>query len=157
MQSFQKGKIGITLVSNWMVPYSNSKSNTDAVERALDFMYGWWGSSSFKAPISRKKSITWSLFSFNRFMDALTEGDYPFNMRALVKDRLPKFTRKQSRLVKGSFDFIGLNYYTARYVHDLPRSNRVHKSYITDSCTNATGKLLVLAWQQSFWCFDYWS
>lgn len=74
-------------------------------------------------------------------MDALTKGDYPFNMRALVKDRLPKFTRKQSRLVKGSFDFIGLNYYTARYVHDLPRSNRVHKSYSTDSCTNATGKL----------------
>ncbi|XP_065048870.1 beta-glucosidase 24-like isoform X2 [Musa acuminata AAA Group] len=109
-QSFQKGKIGITLVSNWMVPYSNSKANTDAVERALDFM----------------------------FMDALTKGDYPFNMRALVKDRLPKFTRKQSRLVKGSFDFIGLNYYTARYVHDLPRSNRVHKSYSTDSCTNAT-------------------
>ncbi|URE19618.1 Glycosyl hydrolase family 1 [Musa troglodytarum] len=112
-QSFQKGKIGITLVSNWMVPYSNSKSNTDAVERALDFMYGW-------------------------FMDALTKGHYPFSMRALVKDRLPKFTRRQSRLVKGSFDFIGLNYYTARYVHDLPRSNGVHKSYITDSCTNAT-------------------
>ncbi|KAG6497808.1 hypothetical protein ZIOFF_045714 [Zingiber officinale] len=107
------GKIGITLVSNWMIPYSNSKSNREATDRALDFMYGW-------------------------FMDPLTKGDYPLSMRVNVGNRLPKFTKKQSKMVKGSYDFIGVNYYTARYIYELPRYHNVHKSYNTDSCTNST-------------------
>jgi len=32
-----------------------------------------------------------------------------------VGDRLPKFTEEQSRLVKGSFDFMGLNHYGSYY------------------------------------------
>ncbi|XP_042399142.1 beta-glucosidase 24-like isoform X1 [Zingiber officinale] len=112
-QPFQMGKIGITLVSNWMIPYSNSKSNREATDRALDFMYGW-------------------------FMDPLTKGDYPLSMRVNVGNRLPKFTKKQSKMVKGSYDFIGVNYYTARYIYELPRYHNVHKSYNTDSCTNST-------------------
>jgi len=41
MQAVQKGNIGITLVSNWFVPFSRSKSNDDAARRAIDFMLGW--------------------------------------------------------------------------------------------------------------------
>jgi len=41
MQAVQKGNIGITLVSNWFVPFSRSKSNNDAARRAIDFMLGW--------------------------------------------------------------------------------------------------------------------
>lgn len=41
MQESQKGKIGITLVSQWMVPYSGAKHNKNAASRALDFMLGW--------------------------------------------------------------------------------------------------------------------
>ncbi|KAK6937072.1 Glycoside hydrolase family 1 [Dillenia turbinata] len=37
----QKGVIGITLVSNWFVPYSNAKHDKNAALRALDFMLGW--------------------------------------------------------------------------------------------------------------------
>ncbi|CAK9140348.1 unnamed protein product [Ilex paraguariensis] len=40
-QASQKGQIGIVLVSHWMVPYSSSKQNHKAAERALDFMLGW--------------------------------------------------------------------------------------------------------------------
>ncbi|KAJ6804216.1 beta-glucosidase 12-like [Iris pallida] len=112
-QKTQNGKIGMTLDCNWMVPYSDSKSNGDAVERGLDFVFGW-------------------------FMDPLTQGDYPFNMRALVGDRLPKFTEQQSNLIKGSFDFIGLNYYSTSYVYSLPIDNTVNKSYNTDSYTTQT-------------------
>ncbi|KAG6501759.1 hypothetical protein ZIOFF_041642 [Zingiber officinale] len=97
-----------------MIPYSNSKSNREATDRALDFMYGW-------------------------FMDPLTKGDYPLSMRVNVGNRLPKFTKKQSKMVKGSYDFIGVNYYTARYIYELPRYHNVHKSYNTDSWTNSTG------------------
>jgi beta-glucosidase len=41
MQALQKGKIGITLVSNWYVPFSRSKSDIAAAKRAVDFMLGW--------------------------------------------------------------------------------------------------------------------
>ena len=73
-------------------------------------------------------------------MDPLINGDYPHSMRSLVKDRLPKFTKEQSKLVKGSFDFIGLNYYTAYYAAYAPQPNGVKASYATDSSANLTGK-----------------
>ena len=73
-------------------------------------------------------------------MDPLANGDYPHSMRSLVKDRLPKFTKEQSKLVKGSFDFIGLNYYTAYYAAYAPQPNGVKASYATDSSVNLTGK-----------------
>ncbi|KAF4373585.1 hypothetical protein F8388_025279 [Cannabis sativa] len=39
-----------------------------------------------------------------------------------VKNRLPKFTLKQKKLVQGSFDFIGINYYTSRFAKSKPPS-----------------------------------
>ncbi|GFZ18207.1 beta glucosidase 15 [Actinidia rufa] len=108
-QASQKGKIGITLETRWMVPLSNATQDQNAVLRALDFRFGW-------------------------FMDPLTTGDYPRTMRSLVTSRLPKFTREQSRMVNGSFDFLGLNYYTAEYAAHAPNSsNGVNMSYSTDS------------------------
>lgn len=84
------------------------------------------------------------LMSMKRYMDPLTYGNYPNNMRTLVGGRLPKFTPQQSMLLKGSFDFIGLNYYTANYAADvpLPVSNNVNVSYSTDSLANLTSKLI---------------
>lgn len=75
-----------------------------------------------------------------RFMDPLIRGNYPASMRALVGDRLPKFTKEQSKLIKGSFDFIGLNYYTTNYAAHLPPSNGLNTSYSTDSRANLTGE-----------------
>uniref|UniRef100_A0A6V7QRW6 Beta-glucosidase 12-like n=1 Tax=Ananas comosus var. bracteatus TaxID=296719 RepID=A0A6V7QRW6_ANACO len=69
---------------------------------------------------------------------SLTGGDYPRSMRALVGKRLPTFTKQQSESVRGSFDFIGLNYYTANYADDLMSSNCRKTSYTTDSRTNLT-------------------
>ncbi|XP_058072105.1 beta-glucosidase 12-like [Magnolia sinica] len=114
-QVSQKGKIGITLISHWMVPFSASKVNDDAAQRAIDFMLGW-------------------------FLHPLTYGEYPNSMRSNVGNRLPKFTKKQSKMVKASFDFIGLNYYTANYAHYIPQSNNVPASYNTDTHCNLTGK-----------------
>ncbi|KAJ1424425.1 Glycosyl hydrolases family 1, N-terminal conserved site, partial [Sesbania bispinosa] len=39
-QASQKGVIGITLVSNWFVPFSDSKFDQDATRRAIEFMLG---------------------------------------------------------------------------------------------------------------------
>ncbi|XP_058225196.1 beta-glucosidase 12-like [Rhododendron vialii] len=109
----QNGQIGITLVSHWFVPYSNSVHNVKAAQRALDFMYGW-------------------------FMNPLTYGEYPETMRSIVGKRLPEFTPEQAKLVKGSCDFIGLNYYTGNYASDVPSANSVNVSYSSDSLTNLT-------------------
>ncbi|KAM7502628.1 hypothetical protein LguiB_001532 [Lonicera macranthoides] len=107
-QKSQKGKIGITLVSVWNEPLTDSEADRKAALRALDFMFGW-------------------------FMDPITFGDYPKSMRDLVKDRLPKFTKEQSKSLKGSFDFLGLNYYTANYTADVPNPSDAPPSYTTDS------------------------
>lgn len=41
-------------------------------------------------------------------------------MRDLIQDRLPSFTEDEATALKGSFDFIGLNHYTAHYVKSDP-------------------------------------
>jgi len=79
------------------------------------------------------------LYDF-RFMDPLTSGDYPKSMRSLVRTRLPKFTTEQARLLVGSFDFIGLNYYSTTYSSDAPELSNANPSYITDSLVLAACK-----------------
>ncbi|KAK7262563.1 hypothetical protein RJT34_30137 [Clitoria ternatea] len=110
-QTSQKGSIGITMIANWFLPLSDTKADQKAAERSLDFMFGW-------------------------FMDPLTTGDYPKSMRALVRTRLPKFTREQSKLLIGSFDFIGLNYYSSTYASDAPQLSSARPNYDTDSLAN---------------------
>ncbi|CAJ1938969.1 unnamed protein product, partial [Sphenostylis stenocarpa] len=104
-QKSQKGIIGITLVCFWYTPYSNHKVDKDAANRALDFMYGW-------------------------FMEPLTSGKYPESMISLVGERLPKFSEEEARLVTGSYDFIGLNYYTTAYAANAPKTR---PNYDSDS------------------------
>lgn len=77
-------------------------------------------------------------------MDPLVFGDYPFSMRAYVGNRLPKFTEEQSKLVQGSFDFIGLNYYTSNYARNIPFSNMVNVSYNTDAHVAQTGIFITI-------------
>ena len=38
-------------------------------------------------------------------------------MEQLAKDRLPEFTPEQVKLIKGSYDFIGMNHYYTKYAH----------------------------------------
>ncbi|XP_047153760.1 beta-glucosidase 13-like [Vigna umbellata] len=112
-QVYQNGVIGITLVSNWFEPLSDNKLDKSASERALDFMLGW-------------------------FVEPLTSGKYPKSMRSLVGNRLPEFSQQQMKLVNGSFDFIGLNYYTSSYAIHAPQLGTVKPNYNTDANTNLT-------------------
>jgi len=52
-------------------------------------------------------------------MQPLTTGEYPASMVYNIK-RLPKFTEEQSKSLIGSYDFIGINYYTSSYVANKP-------------------------------------
>nr|XP_027102880.1 furcatin hydrolase-like [Coffea arabica] len=109
----QNGEVGIVLNPTWYVPYSNSKADTEAAQRAIDFVYGW-------------------------FLDPLVFGDYPQSMRRLVGKRLPRFTREQSQLVKGSLDFLGVNYYTSNFAANAHFHNGPNNSYTTDNQVNLT-------------------
>ncbi|KAG4384794.1 hypothetical protein AAZX31_13G324400 [Glycine max] len=106
----QNGEIGITLDSRWFVPYSDASSDIEATERALDFEIGW-------------------------FMEPLTSGKYPESMQLYVGRRLPEFSKEEAELVRGSFDFIGLNYYTtntARVATGYTDSVHHHPDLSTD-------------------------
>uniref|UniRef100_A0A7C9ABA1 Beta-glucosidase n=1 Tax=Opuntia streptacantha TaxID=393608 RepID=A0A7C9ABA1_OPUST len=114
-QKSQKGIIGIALASYWYVPFSHSRQDMKAAQTALDFILGW-------------------------FMDPLTKGEYPHSMRSLVGDRLPEFSMEQSRMVNGSFDFVGFNHYTTYYAAAYPPHLKVAKhGYVTDPRVNLTG------------------
>ncbi|KAI5322960.1 hypothetical protein L3X38_032032 [Prunus dulcis] len=77
---------------------------------------------------------------FGWFVEPLTSGDYPQSMRSLVGSRLPKFTKEQSKLLIGSFDFLGLNYYDGYYASDAPQNNSVYASYTTDAGVNLSSE-----------------
>ena len=82
-------------------------------------------------------------------MEPLTSGKYPQSMCSLVGKRLPKFSKKQARLLKGSFDFIGLNYYTSMYATNAPQPRNGRLSYDTDSHVNFTSKHIFIYWSLS--------
>lgn len=66
-------------------------------------------------------------------MEPIVYGDYPKSMIDLVKERLPRFTEEEKKLVKGSFDFIGINYYTTRYGKNVPASQSEPICYHNDA------------------------
>lgn len=66
-----------------------------------------------------------------RFLDPLINGQYPKTMQNIVQDRLPKFTEVEVKLVKGAFDFIGINHYTTFYIYD-PGNQTGPPSYMND-------------------------
>ncbi|KAK4857306.1 hypothetical protein QYF36_026730 [Acer negundo] len=94
-QPKQGGQIGVSVSAQYYEPYSKSRQDRAAAKRGLDFEIGW-------------------------FLKPLVSGHYPKIMRMIAKDRLPKFTAKEKKLVKGSIDFMGLNYYTAIYAKSIP-------------------------------------
>ena len=53
-------------------------------------------------------------------------------MQDLVKERLPKFTPEQAKLVKGSADYIGINQYTASYMKGQKLLQQTPTSYSDD-------------------------
>ncbi|KAG6483415.1 hypothetical protein ZIOFF_060060 [Zingiber officinale] len=92
-QKEQKGMIGILLDFVWYEPYTYSVQDKAAAQRARDFHIGW-------------------------FLHPLTYGYYPESMQVIVKERLPKFNEEQVEMVKGSYDYVGVNQYTSFYMKD---------------------------------------
>ncbi|CAN6468869.1 unnamed protein product [Victoria cruziana] len=107
-KSKQLGQIGITILAYWFVPNTSRTEDVAATQRAFDFMHGW-------------------------FINPLVFGDYPDTMKENVGPRLPTFSKYQSALVKGSFDFIGINHYVTMAISENRQSAREKKrDYMED-------------------------
>lgn len=92
-QSIQGGKISIVLNAEWAEPLNkNSAVDKFFAQFKMDYMLGW-----FADPV-------------------YLTGQYPMKMRIGLLRHLPWFTADQSKLIKGSADFLGLNHYTSTFV-----------------------------------------
>ncbi|XP_024358584.1 beta-glucosidase 13 [Physcomitrium patens] len=90
-QSKQKGLIGLIEDGSWFEPCKDTDEDRDAALRANEYWLGW-------------------------ILDPLFFGEYPASMRAFDhRKTLPRFTKEQSALLKGSLDFLGLNQYTSQF------------------------------------------
>ncbi|KAJ4969499.1 hypothetical protein NE237_016200 [Protea cynaroides] len=115
-QAKQHGVIGIDILTYGMVPSTNSTEDVIATQRVHDFFHGW-------------------------FLHPLVFGDYPESMKRNVGSRLPSFTPHQSKLVKGSCDFIGLNHYRTMHIEDDPDSLKTNQSdYLGDMAAKILSK-----------------
>ncbi|GLJ39344.1 hypothetical protein SUGI_0803370 [Cryptomeria japonica] len=113
-QAKQKGFISLVILVMWYVPLTNSSKDIAATQRTLDFHNGW-------------------------FIDPLFFGDYPSSMKKNVGSRLPNFTKEQSKKLKGSFDFVGLNHYGTSYVSDSSSQwIAAERDYMRDSSSKQT-------------------
>lgn len=53
-------------------------------------------------------------------------------MQNIVKDRLPKFTKKEVKIVKGSADMVGINEYTTYYMQHVAVNESMPPGYQND-------------------------
>ncbi|PWZ04917.1 Beta-glucosidase 31 [Zea mays] len=108
----QGGRIGLTLLAWWYEPATQKPEDVEAAARANDFSLGW-------------------------FMHPLVYGDYPPVMKRNVGARLPSLTARDSAMVRGSLDFVGINQYGAILVEaDLGQLDRDLRDYYGDMATN---------------------
>ncbi|KAG9446185.1 hypothetical protein H6P81_012313 [Aristolochia fimbriata] len=93
-QAAQGGKIGIVISPNWYEPLRNTSEDLSAVQRLLASDVGW-------------------------FLDPIIFGNYPAEMRQLLRSRLPNFSSEEKdQLLKTKLDFIGINHYSTVYAKD---------------------------------------
>ncbi|MBI5863161.1 MAG: beta-glucosidase [Planctomycetes bacterium] len=85
------GQISFAMNSSYSFPATDSPADIAAAERAVVNFAGW-------------------------FTDPPYYGDYPAEMRRRLGSMLPAFSAEDSRLLKGSMDFLALNYYTSEVV-----------------------------------------
>ncbi|KAK3021044.1 hypothetical protein RJ639_047291 [Escallonia herrerae] len=93
----QHGFVGLNLFAYWFVPYTNAMEDAIATQRANDFYVGW-------------------------IVNPLVFGDYPDIVKQNAGTRIPAFTKHESKQLKGSFDFLGVNQYNRLYIKDKPCS-----------------------------------
>jgi beta-glucosidase len=114
-QAKQGGSIGIVIAMKWYEPLTNTTEDILAARRAESFELEW-------------------------FLDPIFFGDYPTQMREILKSNLPTFTSEEKKLLQYKSDFIGLNHYTAIYTKDCIHSPCDLSTYEGNALVFATGE-----------------
>lgn len=113
--------IGITLNSAFFYSKTN---NTDDVRRAMAFSLGW-----FANPIFSEKGNYPAIMIAQIASNSIREGR--------DRSRLPVLSEYWIETIRGSADFLGLNYYTSRLVEEVQKSeDDNHPSYYKDTKLN---------------------
>lgn len=114
----QKGKVSIVVNGQWYEPKSTKEEDIQAADRGMQWFLGWMAHPVFI-------------------------GDYPEVMKSRIKEkseavgitsRLPSFTEEERDFIKGTADFLALNYYSVSYAehHDLSKDKEITWGYLTD-------------------------
>lgn len=102
--SSQQGQVGIALGGNWFEPADkNSKADQDAAEFALEYQIGMFANPIFSNEGDYPQVVK------NRLQTLSLAQGYP-------RSRLRNFTEDEVNMIKGSFDFLGIDYYTSTLV-----------------------------------------
>ncbi|PSN50026.1 Myrosinase 1 [Blattella germanica] len=101
----QKGKVSIVAFTSLFHPKTDTEADKLAAEKAMQACIGWVlhpiYSSTGDYPIIIKDSLA---------KKSKEQGYY--------RSRLPAFTKEQVELIKGTWDYVGINYYTTFLVSD---------------------------------------
>lgn len=108
----QKGRVGITFSSNY---YFSKDNNQDIVNRALQFGLGLLANP---------------IYSKNGGFPELVVQEIEKN--SLNGSRFPQLDNFWRDTIKGSADFLGINYYTSVYVEEESSPNGTNPSYQKD-------------------------
>ncbi|CAG9566622.1 unnamed protein product [Danaus chrysippus] len=126
----QGGQLGITISSAWHEP--ESEKDTQAAEDIRQFEMG-----IFANPIFSESGDFPSVVKERIAMKSKKQG-FP-------RSRLPQLSPKEVDLIKGSFDFFGLNHYTTYIVY---RNESVHGHYSSPSFND---DVEVMTYQEGSW------
>ncbi|KAK4282041.1 hypothetical protein QN277_013465 [Acacia crassicarpa] len=99
-QKQQRGFVGINILAMNFSPLTNTFEDVSATQRAQDFNLGW-------------------------ILNPIMFGEYPETLKRSAGWKLPSFTKAESNMVKGSIDFLGINFYHSCYVKNNPDSLQI--------------------------------
>lgn len=117
----QGGKIGLNLNSRFFFSHTNDQ---EAISRGMQFNLGFLAHPIFSKTGGYPEAMVESI---NR--NSLKEGR--------ISSRLPKLDGKWKEIVRGSADFLGLNYYTSRYIKRASKPNGENPSWERDYDSDA--------------------
>ena len=96
---------------------------------ALDSMFYEPHGKTFLDEQAQSRSVD---FNLGWFMEPVFRGHYPFSMRSLLGDRLPYFKDYEQEKLVGSYDMMGLNYYTSLFCEHIDISPRFSPALHTE-------------------------
>lgn len=125
---------------------SNRFDDDDATAKKPAGMIGMSNCADFRYPLDktnmadREAAERAMVFQLAWFADPIYFGDYPAEMKQRLGHRLPRFTRDERRMLKGSSDFFGLNHYSSLLAAEPAEQTPTYEGYWADMHVDFSAK-----------------